>query len=86
MKKYELGKLGSHKKLGIYNPNTNPATIELNFESAVNWLLKGVQPTDTARAILSHKGVMMKKHLLIGVRKGAFTEEEAEKRFTIWME
>ena len=57
------------EKLGFYNPNTNPATIELNFESAVNWLLKGVQPTDTARAILSYKGVMMKKHLLIGVRK-----------------
>ena len=61
-------------------------SIELNFDSAVNWILKGAQPTDTARAILSYKGVMMKKHLLIGVRKGAFTEEEAEKRFTTWME
>ena len=74
------------EKLGIYNPNTNPATIELDFDGAVNWLLKGAQPSDTARAILSYKGVMMKKHLMAGVAKGAFNEEEAEKRFTAWMQ
>ena len=74
------------EKLGVYNPNTNPATIELDFDGAVNWLLKGAQPSDTVRAILSYKGVMMKKHLMAGVAKGAFTEEEAEKRFTAWME
>ena len=74
------------EKLGIYNPNTNPATIDINFDSAVEWLLKGAQPSETARAILSYKGVMMKKHLMAGVAKGAFNEEEAEKRFTEWME
>ena len=73
------------EKLGIYNPNTNPATIEINFDSSVNWMLKGAQPSDTARAILSYKGVMMKKHLLAGVAKGAFDEAEAEKRFVAWM-
>ena len=74
------------ERLGLYNPNTNPATIEINFDSAVNWVLKGAQPSDTARAILSYKGVMMKKHLIAGVAKGAFSEEDAEKRFTIWMD
>ena len=74
------------EKLGTYNPNTNPATININFDSAVTWLIKGAQPSDTARAILSYKGVMMKKHLLAGVAKGAFSEEEAEKRFASWME
>ena len=74
------------EKLGVYNPNTNPATIELDFDGAVNWLLKGAQPSDTVRALLSYKGVMMKKHLMAGVAKGAFTQEEAEKRFTAWME
>ncbi|MDC3306127.1 30S ribosomal protein S16 [Flavobacteriales bacterium] len=74
------------EKLGIYNPNTNPATIELDFDGAVNWLLKGAQPSDTVRAMLSYKGVMMKKHLMAGVAKGAFTQEEAEKRFATWME
>ena len=73
------------EKLGVYNPNTNPATIDLNFDSAVEWMMKGAQPTDTARAILSYKGVMMKKHLLGGVAKGAFSEEEAEKRFEAWL-
>jgi small subunit ribosomal protein S16 len=73
------------EKLGVYNPNTNPATIELNFDSAVDWMMKGAQPTDTARAILSYQGVMMKKHLLGGVAKGAFSEEEAEKRFEAWL-
>ncbi len=74
------------EKLGTYNPNTNPATIDINFDGAVEWLLKGAQPSDTARAILSYKGVMMKKHLMAGVAKGAFNEEEAEKRFTAWMD
>ena len=73
------------EKLGVYNPNTNPATIDLNFDSAVEWMMKGAQPTDTARAILSYKGVMMKKHLLGGVAKGAFSEAEAEKRFETWL-
>lgn len=73
------------EKLGTYNPNTNPATIEINFDSAVDWIMKGAQPSDTARAILRYKGVMMKKHLLNGVRKGAFTEEEAEKKFEAWL-
>ena len=74
------------EKLGIYNPNTNPATINLDFESTLDWMMKGAQPSDTVRNILSYKGIMMKKHLLEGVRKGAFSEEEAEKRFTAWME
>ncbi len=74
------------EKLGTYNPNTNPATIDLNFEQALGWLLKGAQPTDTCRAILSYKGVLYKKHLLGGVAKGAFTETEAEARFNKWME
>ena len=74
------------QKLGTYNPNTNPATIDIDFDSAVEWLLKGAQPSDTARAILSYKGIMMKKHLLVGVSKGAFDEKEAESRFANWME
>jgi len=61
------------EKLGTYNPNTNPATINLNVDNSVQWLQNGAQPTDTARAILSYKGVMMKHHLLGGVSKGAFT-------------
>ncbi len=73
------------EKLGTYNPNTNPATIELDFDRAVEWVAKGAQPTDTTRAILSYKGVMYKKHLLGGVAKGAFTEAEAETRFDKWL-
>jgi small subunit ribosomal protein S16 len=73
------------ERIGSYNPNTNPATINLNFDQALTWLNKGAQPTDTARAILSYKGVMMKKHLLEGVKKGAFDEAEAEKRFNAWL-
>ncbi len=73
------------EKLGTYNPNTNPATIDLDFEKALGWLLKGAQPTDTCRAILSYKGVLYKKHLLGGVAKGAFTEAEAEARFNKWL-
>ena len=74
------------EKLGTYNPNTNPATINLDVDGSVKWLHNGAQPTDTARAILSYKGVLMKKHLLEGVKKGAFDEAEAEKRFTAWLE
>ncbi len=69
------------EKIGTYNPNTNPATIELSFEKALDWLQKGAQPTDTCRAILSEKGVLMKKHLLGGVAKGAFSESDAEAKF-----
>lgn len=73
------------EKLGTYNPNTNPATIDLNFDGALSWLNKGAQPTDTAKAILSYKGVLYKKHLLGGVAKGAFNEAEAETRFEKWL-
>ena len=73
------------EKLGTYNPNTNPATIDLDFDSALGWMNKGAQPTDTARAILSYKGVLYMKHLQGGVAKGAFTEEEAKSRFEKWM-
>ncbi|WP_291870505.1 30S ribosomal protein S16 [Maribacter sp.] len=73
------------EKLGIYNPNTNPATIELKLDNTVKWLQNGAQPTDTARAILSHRGVMLKHHLLGGVRKGALTEEQAEEKFAAWL-
>ncbi len=73
------------EKIGTYNPNTNPATIDLCFDKALDWLQKGAQPTDTCRAILSYKGVMMKKHLLGGVAKGAFDEATAEARFEKWM-
>ena len=73
------------ERIGLYNPQTNPATIELNFDRALDWLQKGAQPTDTCRAILSDQGVMMKKHLLEGAKKGAFTVEEAEARFQKWL-
>lgn len=73
------------ERIGSYNPNTNPATIELDFDKAIDWLTKGAQPTDTVRAILSYKGVMYKKHLLGGVAKGAFTAEEAETKFEAWV-
>jgi small subunit ribosomal protein S16 len=74
------------ERVGSYNPNTNPATINLNFERALYWLNVGAQPTDTVRAILSHEGVLLKKHLMGGVKKGAFTEEVAEQRFQAWIE
>ena len=74
------------ESLGFYNPNTNPATVELNFDSALTWLQQGAQPTDTCRNILSRQGVFMKKHLLEGVKKGAFTEDVAQARFEKWME
>jgi small subunit ribosomal protein S16 len=71
--------------LGQYNPNTNPATIDLNFERALEWMMSGAEPSNTARAILSYKGVLMKKHLLEGVKKGALTAEQVEERFTKWL-
>lgn len=74
------------EKLGTYNPNTNPATIDLDLEGSVKWLENGAQPTDTAKAILKYKGAMLKKHLNGGVRKGAFDQDEADKRFNEWME
>src|SRR3546814_2864196 len=74
------------ERLGTYNPNTNPATIELDVQLAVEWLGKGAQPTDTARSILSYKGALYKRHLEVGVRKGAFTQEEAEAKFAEWLE
>ena len=74
------------EKLGAYNPNTNPATIELDVDGAVTWLQNGAQPTDTARAILSYKGALLKNHLAGGVKKGALTEEQAEAKFNAWLE
>ena len=74
------------EKLGVYNPNQNPAIIELDVDGSVKWLQNGAQPTDTARAILSYKGVMLKHHLAGGVAKGAFSEEEAEKKYNAWLD
>jgi small subunit ribosomal protein S16 len=74
------------EKLGIYNPNTNPATVELNVDGAVTWLQNGAQPTDTAKTLLSYKGALLKNHLVGGVKKGALTEEQAEAKFTAWLE
>ena len=74
------------EKLGTYNPNANPAIIDLDVDGAVKWLQNGAQPTDTARAILSYKGAMLKNHLAGGVRKGALTEEQAETKFNAWLE
>jgi small subunit ribosomal protein S16 len=73
------------ERIGSYNPNTNPATIDLDFERALYWLQVGAQPTDTARMILSREGVCMKKHLLDGVKKGAFDEAAAETKFQSWL-
>ena len=72
------------EKIGTYNPNTNPATVDLKFDRALDWVMKGAQPTDTVRNILSREGVYMKKHLLGGVTKGAFGEAEAEAKFEAW--
>ena len=74
------------EKLGTYNPNTNPATIDLNLDSAVQWLHNGAQPTDTARAILSYKGALLKHHLDGGVRKGALTQEQADAKLAQWLD
>ena len=74
------------EKIGTYNPNTNPATIDLDLNSAVQWLHNGAQPTDTARAILSYKGALLKHHLDGGVRKGALTQEQADAKLATWLE
>lgn len=73
------------QKLGTYNPNTNPATVVLNDELTFDWVMKGALPTDTARTILSERGVMLKKHLQIGVDKGAITQEAADQKFSAWV-
>jgi small subunit ribosomal protein S16 len=72
------------EKLGTYNPNTKPATIEINFDSAIQWLTDGAQPSNTVKAILSYKGVLYKKHLIGGVQKGALTMEQVETKFAAW--
>ncbi|SDE79135.1 small subunit ribosomal protein S16 [Mucilaginibacter pineti] len=72
------------ERLGSYNPNTNPATIDINFDKTLEWVNTGAQPTDTCRAILSYKGVLYKKHLEGGVKKGALTEEQAAEKFAAW--
>ena len=74
------------EKIGTYNPNTNPATVEINVDSAVKWLENGAQPTDTARTLLSYRGVLLKHHLNGGVTKRALTQEEAEAKFSAWLE
>ena len=74
------------EKLGIYNPNTDPATIDLDFDRTLAWIQKGAQPSDTARAILKYQGVMMKDHLIRGIAKGALTEEQVEAKFGKWLE
>jgi len=73
------------EKLGTYNPNNNPATIDISFDRSLYWVKEGAQPTDTCRALLSYKGVMHKDHLDRGVKKGAFTQEEADKKFEAWL-
>ncbi|MCS6968923.1 MAG: 30S ribosomal protein S16 [Cytophagales bacterium] len=73
------------EKIGIYNPNTDPATVEVNAERALYWLMCGAQPTDTARNLLSEKGVLLRKHLQVGVMKGAITQEQADARFNEWL-
>ncbi len=74
------------EKIGTYNPNTNPASVELDVDRAVKWLENGAQPSDTARTLLSYRGAMIKHHLNGGVKKGAFSQEEADKRFATWLE
>ena len=72
------------EKLGTYNPNTNPATVVLNEKQAIKWVMDGAQPTDTAKAILSYKGILYAKHLQVGVLKGALTQEQADAKFEAW--
>ena len=72
------------EKIGTYDPNVNPALININEEKALDWIMKGAQPTNTARAILSERGVMFKKHLQVGINKGAITREKADKKFDEW--
>lgn len=72
------------EKIGTYNPNTNPSTVDINFERALHWVEVGAQPTDTVRNILGHEGVYLMKHLKGGIKKGAFDEETAQKKFDAW--
>ncbi len=74
------------EKIGTYDPNTNPADVKIDLDKAIIWLEKGAQPTDTARALLSYRGALLKHHLNKGVKKGALTEEEAEKKFDKWLD
>ncbi|WP_154855122.1 30S ribosomal protein S16 [Cyclobacterium xiamenense] len=74
------------EKIGSYNPNTDPATITINNDRALKWLMNGAQPTDTVKAMLSYRGVMLKKHLQIGVVKGAITQEQADEKFQAWLD
>ncbi len=74
------------EKIGTYNPLTRPATIEIDRDKAFDWLIKGAQPTDTVRAILRFKGVMYRKHLMLGVQKGALTAEQADEKYRQWVE
>ena len=74
------------EKIGTYNPNTDPSTVVLKSERAVYWLMVGAQPTDTARSVLSHEGVMYRKHLQVGVNKGAITQEQADEKFSNWLD
>jgi len=74
------------EKIGTYNPNTDPATIKIDEQKAFDWVMKGAQPTDTVRAMLSYRGVMYRKHLQVGVNKGALTQEEADKKLQSWLE
>ena len=74
------------EKLGTYNPNTNPATVDVDVDLAIKWLENGAKPSDTARTLLSYRGVMLKHHLNGGVKKGAFTQEDADKKFSAWLE
>ena len=73
------------EKLGIYNPNTNPATIDINFDRTLSWVQVGAEMSDTARAILSYKGVLYKNHLIKGIAKGALTAEQVEEKFAVWL-
>ncbi len=73
------------EKIGVYNPNTNPATIDINFESALKWVQTGAEMSDTARAIMSYKGVLYKNHLVKGIAKGALTAEQVEEKFAVWL-
>ena len=74
------------EKIGSYNPNTDPASININNDRALKWLMNGAQPTDTVKAMLSYRGVMLKKHLQIGVVKGAISQEQADEKFQAWLD
>jgi small subunit ribosomal protein S16 len=73
------------EKIGVYNPNTNPATIDINTDKAFDWVMKGAQPSDTVAAMLKYRGILLRKHLQIGVNKGAITQEAADKQLEEWL-